>query len=114
MVRNKTERLIEPPPGLSPIENSDLDTYGTFMSDQAILPIQPHEFDSLPAGFEYEHEISEASNTIAFDMGVDARDLRRCVVCGRKMAGGPRPGVTRAHVIGRTEDELVGVVFCFY
>ncbi|KAH9995410.1 hypothetical protein BJV74DRAFT_829865 [Russula compacta] len=79
------------------------------MSDQVslqVLPIQPHEFDSLPAGFEYEHEISEASNTIAFDTGVDARDLRRCVVCSRNAAGGPHPGVTRARVIGKTEDVL--------
>jgi hypothetical protein len=48
------------------------------MSDQVslkFLPIQPHEFDSLPAGFEYVHEISEDSNTSAFDTGVDARDL---------------------------------------
>ncbi len=43
--------------------------------------LQPHEFDSLPAGFEYEHKISEASeasNTIAFGRRVDERDLRRC------------------------------------
>jgi hypothetical protein len=67
----------------------------TFMSDKA-LPIKPHEFDSLLAGFEYEHEISEVSNTIAFDKRVGDRDLRRCVVCGRRAAGGPHPGVTRA------------------
>jgi hypothetical protein len=36
------------------------------------LPLQPHEFDSLPAGFEYEDEISEVSNTIAFDTAVAA------------------------------------------
>ena len=80
------------------------------MSDQAglqILPLEPHEFDSLPAGFVYEHDISEVSNTVAFDTGVDARDFRRCVLCGKRAAGGPRPSVARAHVIGRTEDELV-------
>jgi hypothetical protein len=61
----------------------------------------------LPAGFKYEHEVSETSNTIAFDTGIDDRDLQRCVVCGRKAEGGPHPGVTRAHVIGRTEHVLV-------
>jgi len=86
------------------------------MSDQVpwqFSPLPPHEFDSLPAGFEYEHEISEVSNTTAFDTGVDARDLRRCVVCGRRAAGGRHPGVTRAHVIGRTEDILVRACFLF-
>jgi hypothetical protein len=82
------------------------------MPDLQFLPLQPHEFDSLPAGFEYEHEISEASNTIAFDTEVDGRDLRRCVVCGRR-AEGPRPGVSQAHVIGRTEDTLVRDIFLF-
>ena len=80
------------------------------------LPLQSHEFDSLPAGFEYEHhdEISETSNTIAFDTRVDARDLRRCVVCGKKARGvGPHPSVARAHVIGRTEDTLVRDCFLF-
>ena len=82
------------------------------MSDQVplqFLPVQPYsyEFDSLPAGFEYGHDISEPSNTIAFDTALDARDLRRCVVCGRTATGGPHPGVTRAHVIGQTEDILV-------
>ncbi|KZP06079.1 hypothetical protein FIBSPDRAFT_1053750, partial [Athelia psychrophila] len=82
------------------------------MSDQVplsslqFLPLQAREFRSLPAGFEYQHEISEASNTTAFDTGVDARDLGRCVVCGLKRAWGPRPGVQRAHIIGRTEDIL--------
>ena len=74
------------------------------------LPLQSHEFDGLPAGFEYEHhdEISETSNTIAFDTRVDARDFRRCVVCGKKAREvGPHPSVARAHVIGRTEDTLV-------
>jgi len=87
-----------------------------YMPDQVPLqfpPLSPHEFDSLPAGFEYEHEISEASNTIAFDTGVDARDLRRCVVCGRRAAGGQHPGVARAHVIGLTEDILVRDCFLF-
>jgi hypothetical protein len=77
------------------------------------LPLQPHEFDSLPAGFEYEHEISEASNTVAFATGVDDRDLRRCVVCGRKAAIGPRPGVSRARVIGQTEHRLVRYYILF-
>ena len=88
----------------------------TFMSDQVplqFLPLQPREFDSLPAGFEYEHQISDSSNTIAFDTEVDARDLRRWVVCGRRAAGGPRPSVARAHVIGRTEDILVRDCFLF-
>jgi hypothetical protein len=77
------------------------------------LPKQPHEFDSLPAGFEYEHEISEASNTIAFATRVDDRDLRRCVVCGRRAADGPRPSVSQAHVIGQTEHILVRDRFLF-
>jgi hypothetical protein len=76
-----------------------------------LLPIQPHEFDSLLAGFEYEHDISEVSNTTAFDTRVDARDLRSCVVCGKKAVGGLHPGVKRAHIIGRTEDVLVRNVF---
>jgi hypothetical protein len=89
-------------------------TGATRMPDSLqFLPIKPNEFDSLPAGFEYAHEISEASNTITFDTGVDARDLRCCVVCGRKAAGGPHPGVTRAHVIGKTEDILVRDCFLF-
>jgi hypothetical protein len=46
--------------------------------------IQPHEFCRLPVGFEYQHEISEVSNATAFNNGVNARDGRRCVVCGRK------------------------------
>ena len=86
------------------------------MPDQVPLqfpPLQPHGFDSLPAGFEYEHEIPEASNTTAFDTGVDGRDLRRCVVCGKRAAGGPHPSVAGAHVIGRTEDVLVRHCFLF-
>lgn len=86
------------------------------MSDQValqFLPTQPHEFISLPAGFEYVHEISEVSNTSTFDTGVDARDLRRCVVCRRKAKDGPRPGVARAHVIEKTENRLVRDCFLF-
>jgi hypothetical protein len=86
------------------------------MSDETTLrfrPLQLHELYSLPAGFEYEHEISEASNTIAFNTGVDARDLKRCVVCGRRAAGGPRPSVTRAHIVGKTEDSVVSMFFLF-
>ncbi|KZP21304.1 hypothetical protein FIBSPDRAFT_825845 [Athelia psychrophila] len=88
----------------------------TVMSDQVplsslrFLPLQAREFHSLPAGFEYQHEISEGSNTTAFDTGIDARDLRRCVVCGMKGGGGLRPGVQRAHIIGRTEDILWGLL----
>ena len=87
-----------------------------FMADQVplkFLPLPPHEFDGLPAGFEYEHEISEASNTTAFDTAVDGRDLRRCVVCGKRAAGGPHPSVARAHVIGQTEDILARDCFLF-
>jgi hypothetical protein len=86
-----------------------------FMADLQFLPLQPHEFDSLQAGFEYEHEISETSNTIAFDTRIDGRDFRRCVVCGRRAKGGLRPTVTRAHVqvIGRTENILVRDIFLF-
>jgi hypothetical protein len=101
-------------------KRGDLDTmpgrrvlYVTFMADLQFLSLQPHEFDSLPVGFEYEHEISEASNTIAFDTGLDDRDLRRCVVCGMRAAGGPHPSVARAHVIGQTEDILVGDFLLF-
>jgi len=85
----------------SPTENSDLDT---FMPDQVplqFLPLPPHEFDNLPAGFKYEHEISEASNTTAFDMMPETFDVVW------RAARGSHPGVTRAHVIGRTEDILV-------
>ena len=71
------------------------------------LPLQPHEFDSLPHGFEYPHSISESSNTIAFNRGVDERDLQYCVICGRKAREGQNPGVACAHVIGRTEKNLV-------
>jgi hypothetical protein len=77
------------------------------------VPLQPHEFQELPAGFEYRHEISEGSNTTAFNTGVDTRDLRRCVVCGKsafKVGSGPL-GVQRAHIIGRTEDNTVGDFF---
>ena len=84
------------------------------MSDETTLrfrPLQPHEFYSLPAGFEYEHEISEASNTIAFNTGVDARDHKCCVICGRRAAGGPRPSVARAHIVGKTEDSVASDVF---
>ena len=77
------------------------------------LPLQPHEFEGLPAGFEYEHEISEDSNTTAFNTGVDTRDLRCCVVCGRRAVGGHSPGVARAHVIGPTKDILVRDYFLF-
>jgi hypothetical protein len=83
------------------------------MSDKTLRfrPLQPHDFYSLPAGFEYEHEISEVSNTIAFDTVVNARDFKRCVVCGRRALGGPRPGVARAHIVGKTEDYVVSDVF---
>jgi len=59
-----------------------------------LLPLQYHEFHSLPADFGHQNviEISEASNTAAFDTGVDVRDLRRCVICGKKVAEGLRPG----------------------
>jgi len=84
------------------------------MSDQVPLPslqllppLQHHEFYSLPADFGYQNEISEVSNTTAFDTVVDARDLRRCVVCGKMAAGGPRPGVQPAHIIAKTEYMLV-------
>jgi hypothetical protein len=86
------------------------------MSNQVPLQctrLQSHEFHSLPDGFGYQHEISEASNTSAFDTEVDARDLRRCVVCGKEAAGGPRPSVQRAHIIGKTEDILVRDCFLF-
>lgn len=56
----------------------------------------------------------EASNTVAFDMGVDARDLECCVVCGRISRGGPYPGVQRAHIIDKTEDILVRDCFMLY
>jgi len=78
------------------------------MSNQTPLqfpPLPPNEFWSLPDGFGYQHQISEASNTVAFDTELDGRDHRRCVVCGRISSGGLRPGVERAHVIGKTEIE---------
>jgi hypothetical protein len=87
-----------------------------FMADQVplkFLPLPPHEFDGLPVGFEYEHEISEDSNTTAFETGVDCRDHRHCVVCGRRVAGGPHPGITRVHIIGRMEDITVRHCFLF-
>ncbi|KAM6497253.1 hypothetical protein JOM56_007726 [Amanita muscaria] len=76
------------------------------LSPQRLKILHSHEFHSLPAGFGYQHEISEASNTTDFDTAVDARDLRCCVVCGKEAAGGPRPGVQRANIIGKTEDPL--------
>ena len=79
----------------------------TSMSPLQFSPLPPNEFWALPRGFEYKHEISEASNTVAFDTELDKRDDRRCVVCGRKSHGGPRPGVQRAHIIGSKEDETV-------
>jgi hypothetical protein len=83
------------------------------MSDLQFLPLQPHDFDSLPDGFEYEHYISSTSNTSAFDTAVDNRDLESCVVCGGGSAGGPRPSVARAHVIEQAENILVGYYFLF-
>lgn len=80
------------------------------MSDQVplqLLPLQPHEFLTLLVGFEYGHEISEASNTIAFDTKIDARDFKTCVVCGWEAEGGFHPGVARAYVVGKTEHVLV-------
>jgi hypothetical protein len=76
-------------------------------SSLQLLPLKHHEFRSLPAGFGYQHEISEAANTTAFDTEVDARDLRRCVVCGRKAGEGPHPDIQAAHIIDKTEDILV-------
>ena len=70
-------------------------------------PLPPSEFWGLPEGFGYQHQISEASNTVAFDTGLDDRDHQRCVVCGLRSSGGPRPGVERAHVIGKTEKQTV-------
>ena len=42
-------------------------------------PLQPHDFDSLPEGFEYEHYILPTSNASASDAGVRNRDLESCV-----------------------------------
>ncbi len=80
------------------------------MSNQTSLqlpPLSPSEFWSLPDGFGYQHEISEVSNTVAFDTELDKRDHRCCVVCGLKSYGGPRPGVERGHIIGTKEVETV-------
>ncbi|KIM42867.1 hypothetical protein M413DRAFT_124969 [Hebeloma cylindrosporum] len=82
----------------------------TSMSDLQVplklLPLQPHEFHSLPPGFEYHHEISEVSNTTAFETAVDERDFETCVLCGREAEEGLHPCVSRAHVIGETEGLL--------
>jgi hypothetical protein len=72
------------------------------MSDQAplqFLPLRAHEWDSLPAGFDYPHTILEDFNADAFGTKVDVRDLRRCVVRGKEPIGGPKPGVKQAHII---------------
>ena len=80
------------------------------MPDLQFQPLESHGLHSLPPGFEYdsEHQISEDANTIAFNTGlrVDARDFRRCVVCGKVLAGG-----LWAHVIAQTHDQLVRVCF---
>jgi hypothetical protein len=39
------------------------------------LPLQSHEFHSLPADFEYQYEISE---TTTFDTSLDTGDLTLC------------------------------------
>lgn len=49
-------------------------SHPTLMSD-----LQPHDFDSLPEGFEYEHYISSTSNASASDAGVGNRDLESYV-----------------------------------
>ena len=71
------------------------------------LPLQPHEFDSLPAGFEYEHEISEASNTDAFAT-VDDRDLRS--VGGQKVLG-PQSANCRQNGNYRVWQKMAKVFF---
>ena len=80
------------------------------MSNQTPLqfpPLLPSEFWSLPDGFGYQHQISEASNTDIFETGLDDRDHRRCVVCGHRSSGDLRPGVQWAHIIEKNEIETV-------
>src|SRR6266404_4469206 len=80
------------------------------MSNQTPLhfpPLPYSEFWSLPDGFGYKHEISEASNTVAFDTGLDKRDSQCCVVCGIETSGGYKPNVERAHVIGQKDTKTV-------
>jgi hypothetical protein len=101
---------------------SGLTLSGAIMTDHPsssleFPPLQYHEFHSLPGGFEYQHEISEESNSAAFDIGVDARDLRRCVICGneaRRILSHPLAGVQRVHIIGKTEGILVRDCFMLY
>jgi hypothetical protein len=85
------------------------------MSDQVplqFLALQPHEFDSLPAGFEYEHEISEASNTTAFDTGsiTETFDVVRYAARGgrrttSKGSTGTCYRTNRRGIVGLLEDE---------
>jgi hypothetical protein len=80
-------------------------------------PLQYHEFHSLPSGFEYQPEISEESNSAAFDTGVDARDLQCCVICGneaRWILSHPLAGVQWVHIIDKTEGILVRDCFMLY
>jgi hypothetical protein len=94
----------------SPVSLSAIMTDQVPSSSLELPPLRYHEFHSLPGGFEYQHEISEESNSAAFDLGVDARDLQRCVICGneaRRILSHPLAGVQRVHIIDKTEGILV-------
>jgi hypothetical protein len=87
----------------------ELSTHQRMQQDPIQLqPLQHQDFHSLPAGFEYQNKASIASNSIAFGTAVDARDLRRCVVCGLGSQGDKlHQGIKRTHVIKHAEEKLV-------
>ena len=70
------------------------------------LPIQ--DFNRTPVGFEYQRKISKAPSVTGFAGGVDTRDLRRCVVCGKS----DRIDILvhRVHIIKRKEGLEQGLV----
>jgi hypothetical protein len=57
------------------------------------------------------HSISEISHTTAFTTGINARDKKRCIVCGAR-----RP-LGYIHIVPKVEDETVSSLetpfFCY-
>ncbi|KAH9915442.1 uncharacterized protein BXZ73DRAFT_54282 [Epithele typhae] len=68
------------------------------------LPTIPLPLAALPHGFQPGVQaLTDASNTTAFDTGLDIRDIflgiQRCVVCGSRMA------LHHAHIIPKVESD---------